>query len=68
MRWPRPWRHRDHEAHERADEALRESSARRAETERRDRTFLPKADRIRQMRERNHLAEAIEAALREGGR
>jgi hypothetical protein len=66
MRWP--WRHRDEGGHERAEEALRRTRERRREQERRDGRFGPVADRIREMRERNHLAEAVEAALREGGR
>lgn len=65
MRWP--WRHRDDGAHERADEALRRTSRRREEQEERDEAFLPVADRIREMRRRNHLAEAVEQALRGGG-
>jgi hypothetical protein len=66
MKWP--WRHSDGEAHDRAEEALRRTSRRREEQEQRDDAFLPLADRIREMRERNHLAESIEAALREGRR
>lgn len=67
MRWP--WRNRNDGAHEheRADEALRRTSRRRAEQEERDEAFLPVADRIREMRRRNHLAEAVEQALRGGG-
>lgn len=65
MRWP--WRYRDDGGHERADEALRRTSRRREEQEERDGAFLPVADRIRRMRERNHLAEAVERALRGGG-
>lgn len=66
MRWP--WRHRDDAGHERADEALRQTAERREEQQERDDKFLPLADRIRRMRERNHLAEAVERALREGRR
>lgn len=64
MRWP--WRHRDEAGHDRAEEALRKTAERRAEQRHRDEGFLPVADRIREMRRRNHLAEAVEAALREG--
>lgn len=64
MKWP--WHRHDQGEHERAEEALRRTRGRRQEQERRDDRFLPVADRIRRMRERNHLAEAIESALREG--
>jgi hypothetical protein len=66
MRWP--WRHRNGSAHERADRAVVEARQRREEQEERDEAFLPVADRIRRIREQNHLADAVEAALREGRR
>jgi hypothetical protein len=66
MRWP--WRHRDDGGHERADRAVAQARERRREQQARDEGFLPLADRIRRMRERNHLAEAVEQALREGRR
>lgn len=65
MRWP--WRHVGGDDHDRAEEALRRTARRREEQQERDEGFLPLADRIRRMRERNHLAEAVEQALR-GGR
>ena len=65
MRWP--WRHRDDAGHEAADEAIERTARRREEQQVRDEAFLPLADRIREMRRRNHFAEAVEQALRKGG-
>lgn len=65
MRWP--WRHAGGGDHDRAEEAIRQTRRRREEQQERDEGFLPLAVRIRRMRERNHLAEAVEQALR-GGR
>jgi hypothetical protein len=64
MRWP--WRHRDEQGHARADAALERTREKREASRRKDAAGARLADRIRQMREANHLAEAIERALREG--
>lgn len=66
MRWWRRNRRDEQEGHARADRALRRADAAYEATRRRDEQGRRLADRIREMRERNHLAEAIEHALREG--
>lgn len=68
MRWWR--RHHDERerarerAHARADEALAQTDAQLQEARERDAHGWGLADRIRQMRDRNHLGEAIEDAIR----
>jgi hypothetical protein len=65
MRWP--WDHREQaEQEQRAEQALKETKKRVAETRQRDARARHLAETIRQMRQRNHLAEAVEAALRRG--
>lgn len=65
MRWP--WQqHPDDGERARADEALERATERLEETRRRDEAGHRLAARIRTMRDRNHLAEAIERALGEG--
>lgn len=64
MKWPR-WK-RDEQGHARADEAAATTERKLAESRRKDADGERLADRIREMRERNHLAEAIADALREG--
>ncbi|MCP9947290.1 DUF7620 family protein [Actinomadura madurae] len=66
MRWPWKQTHPDDGEQARADEALERTSEGLAETRRRDEAGYRLAERIRAMRERNHLAEAIEKALGEG--
>ncbi|NEA22597.1 DUF7620 family protein [Actinomadura bangladeshensis] len=66
MRWPWNQPHPDDGEQARAEAALERTSERLEETRRRDEAGHRLAEKIRAMRERNHLAEAIERALGEG--
>lgn len=65
MRWRRRHTGRD-ERERRAEQALQETRERAEDTRQRDARARRLAETIRAMRERNHLAEAVEAALRRG--
>jgi hypothetical protein len=65
MRWP--WDRGDQaEKERRAERALKETQERVKETRQRDARGRRLAETIREMRRRNHLAEAVERALRGG--
>ncbi|WP_242890827.1 DUF7620 family protein [Actinomadura litoris] len=67
MRWP--WqRQPDETERARAELALERTSERLEETRRRDEAGHRLAERIRQMRQRNHLSDAISRAFEEGRR
>jgi hypothetical protein len=65
-----PWRRRkpdEEPSQSRADRAIEISESRLDEARERRREFRRFATRMKQIRERNHLAEAFERAFGEGG-